>query len=216
MPEIKLYDYWRSSASYRVRIALHLKGLAFECEEVNLLERGQKAPAYTEMNPQGLVPTLEIDGIRLTQSLAIIEYLNDLYPNPPLLPQDPLERARVRQLSQVIAMDIHPICNLNVVQSIVDLAGGNEAIKPRWMREKIRDGLVAFEGLLAQFGSDGEVCFGSAISMADICLMPQIYNADRWGADRSDLRNINRIAEFLSEQDAFRAAYPSNEPREKT
>ncbi|MDD7909863.1 maleylacetoacetate isomerase [Pseudovibrio exalbescens] len=210
MSEIKLYDYWRSSASYRVRIALNLKGLRFETEEVNLLNKEQNSDAYKALNPQGLVPTLVLDGQRFTQSLAIIEYLEEQYPEPKLMPEDALGRARVRQLSYAIAMDIHPICNLGVVQSIVHVSGGNETIKAQWMKEKIRGGLVAFEGLLEQLGTTGATCYGETVSLADICLMPQVYNADRWGADRSDLPRINTIVSALEHHPAFAAAYPKS------
>ncbi len=162
MSNITLYDYWRSSASYRVRIALNLKGLDFETVTVDLLKGEQKAAENLHRNPQGLVPSLDLGGDMMTQSLAIIEYLDELHPSPALMPTTARERARVRTLSHAIAMDIHPVCNLGVVQRIVELAGGDEQIKVNWMREFISKGLGAFEELLGD-GQSGRFCHGEQV-----------------------------------------------------
>ncbi|KZL03625.1 MULTISPECIES: maleylacetoacetate isomerase [unclassified Pseudovibrio] len=207
MSNIKLYDYWRSSASYRVRIALNLKGLSYDMVTVNLLKGEQKTDENLSRNPQGFVPSLDLDGDMLTQSLAIIEYLDELHPSPALLPSTARERARVRALSHAIAMDIHPVCNLGVVQRIVELAGGDDQIKIDWMREFIAKGLDAFEQMLADRQS-GKFCHGDQVGLADICLVPQVYNADRWGVDRSHLTRINAIFEQTEQIEAFQKAAP--------
>ncbi len=207
MSNITLYDYWRSSASYRVRIALNLKGLDFETVTVDLLKGEQKAAENLHRNPQGLVPSLDLDGDMMTQSLAIIEYLDELHPSPALMPTSARERARVRALSHAIAMDIHPVCNLGIVQRIVELAGGDEQIKVNWMREFISKGLGAFEELLGD-GQSGRFCHGDQVGLADICLVPQVYNADRWGVDRSHLTCINAIFEATEQLEAFQKAAP--------
>ncbi|KZL29148.1 MULTISPECIES: maleylacetoacetate isomerase [unclassified Pseudovibrio] len=207
MSNIKLYDYWRSSASYRVRIALNLKGLSYDMVTVNLLKGEQKADENLSRNPQGFVPSLDLDGDMLTQSLAIIEYLDELHPSPALLPSTARERARVRALSHAIAMDIHPVCNLGVVQRIVELAGGDDQVKIDWMREFIAKGLDAFEQMLAD-GQSGTFCHGDQVGLADICLVPQVYNADRWGVDRSHLTRISAIFEQTEQIEAFQKAAP--------
>ncbi|KZK87784.1 Maleylpyruvate isomerase [Pseudovibrio sp. W64] len=207
MSNIKLYDYWRSSASYRVRIALNLKGLSYDMVTVNLLKGEQKADENLSRNPQGFVPSLDLDGDMLTQSLAIIEYLDELHPAPALLPSTARERARVRALSHAIAMDIHPVCNLGVVQRIVELAGGDDQVKIDWMREFIAKGLDAFEQMLAD-GQSGKFCHGDQVGLADICLVPQVYNADRWGVDRSHLTRISAIFEQTEQIEAFQKAAP--------
>ncbi|GHB42761.1 maleylacetoacetate isomerase [Pseudovibrio japonicus] len=207
MSNITLYDYWRSSASYRVRIALNLKGLDFKTVTVDLLKGEQKAAENLQRNPQGLVPSLDLEGDMMTQSLAIIEYLDELHPSPALMPVTARERARVRTLSHAIAMDIHPVCNLGVVQRIVELAGGDEQIKVNWMREFISKGLSAFEQLLGD-GQSGRFCHGDQVGLADVCLVPQVYNADRWGVDRSHLSRINAIVAEADKLDAFRMAEP--------
>ncbi|KZL15404.1 Maleylpyruvate isomerase [Pseudovibrio axinellae] len=210
MSNITLYDYWRSSASYRVRIALNLKSLSYESVTVNLLKGDQKGGENLKRNPQGFVPSLDIDGDMLTQSLAIIEYLDELHPTPALMPATARERARVRILSHAIAMDIHPVCNLGIVQRIVELSGGDESVKVCWMREFISKGLNAFEELLAD-GQSGKFCHGDQVSMADLCLVPQVYNSDRWGADRSHLTRINAICAETEKLAAFKDAAPSQD-----
>lgn len=206
-----LYDYWRSSASYRVRIALNLLGLDYHSEPVDLLQKQHLDQSYRNINPQGLVPSLRIGGRLLTQSLAIIEYLHDITPGSQLLPADPESRSRTRQLAFIIAMDIHPICNLGVVTHITDLADRSvrdaDTIRTEWMRHYITRGLTAFETLLDD-GTAAQFCCGDQPTLADVCLVPQIYNARRWGADLAALPNIRRIAGHCLTLDAFAAAHP--------
>ena len=201
-----LYDYWRSSASYRVRIALNLAGIAYETVVINLPSGEHKAAAHLERNPQGFVPALEIDGLVLTQSLAIIEYLIETR-GAALLPDDAADRARVRALAHAIAMDIHPVCNLSVVKRVLDLAHGDDAMRVDWMRHFISQGLEAFETLL-DHPSTGKFCQGDRPGMADICLIPQIYNAERWGADISRLKRIQAIRKACDAVPAFVSAHP--------
>lgn len=200
-----LYDYWRSSASYRVRIALNLKGVAYRANPVNLLAGAHRGHDHLARNPQGAVPVLDIDGLRLTQSLAIIEYLDETRPERPLLPADPASRARVRALAQVIAMEIHPLCNLSVANRIAAL-GGDEA-RLAWMRAHISRGLDAFEALLARPGT-GRFCHGDTPGLADCCLVPQLYNARRWHLDPDGWPAIARIDAACAGHPAFAAAHP--------
>lgn len=199
---IRLFDYWRSTASYRVRIALELAGLEWRSVPVNLVDGAQRRPEHLERNPQGLVPVLEIDGQRLTQSLAIIEYLDETRALG-LLPADPAERARVRALAQAIAIDIHPVCNLRVAKHAVTQSGGAITMQD-WMRAFIGLGLEAVETML----EGGDFCHGDRVSIADLCLVPQVYNADRWGVDLSAMPKIGRIAAVLADDPAFAAAHP--------
>jgi maleylacetoacetate isomerase len=200
---VVLYDYWRSSASYRVRIALNLAGIAYDSVNVDLLKKDHKSPTHLARNPQGLVPVLEIDGHSFTQSLAILDYLNETR-NMGLLPDDPVQRTKAQALAHVITVDIHPVCNLSVVGYATN---GEEPARTDWMRRFIEPGLAAFEAQLSQF-SQTPYCTGAAVGLADICLMPQLYNAQRWGADYSGCPRINDIAARLSEIPAFQAAHP--------
>lgn len=202
-----LYDYWRSSASYRVRIALNLLGRDYDSRQVNLLTGAHRETPYRDVNPQALLPALVIDGRTLTQSLAIVEYLHATTEGSKLLPDDPVGQARVRQLSYAVAMEIHPVCNLGVAAHAAELAGGGDAAKKAWMQHFISPGLAALEALLAQ-GGTGHFCFGDAPTMADCCLVPQLYNADRWGVDYGDHAHIRRIAERARALPAFAAAHP--------
>lgn len=197
-----LYDYWRSSASYRVRIALRLLGIDFERVPVNLLSGEQKAAPHLARNPQGLVPVLDIDGQRLTQSLAIVEYLAETHPDQGLLPPDPLGRARVRALSHAIAMDIHPICNTGTVNHVLELTGGGDPVRLAWMGKFIGEGLLAFERLL-DHPATGRFCHGDRPTMADICLVPQVYNARRWEVDIGNLTRIGAIVAACERLPAF-------------
>ncbi|WP_269584679.1 maleylacetoacetate isomerase [Roseibium sp. Sym1] len=203
--DIVFYDYWRSSASYRVRIALNLLGLEADYRPVNLLTRAHLEDDYLKLNPQGLLPAVIIDGKTLTQSLAIIEYLDATVPDSSLLPADIDGQYRVRQLSYAIAMEIHPVCNLGVVKHVSDLTGGGDETKVAWMRHFIGKGLAAFENLL---DDDGPFCHGARPTMADCCLVPQLYNADRWGVDISGFARIRRVAGACNALDAFRDAHP--------
>ena len=216
MAEVVLHDYWRSSASYRLRIALGLLGIEYRTVPVDLLKQGHKSPEFLKYNPQGLVPALEIDGLILTQSVAILEYLDETRPGYGLLPSDSIGRHRVRALSHVIAMDIHPICNLGVVRNIMDIATthGEDAnvARSEWMAKYIGSGLAGFEAMLVQ-SPTGDFCHGDRPGMADLCLIPQLYNADRWGVDTSGFHKINVIAERCSAIAAFENAHPDKCPQ---
>lgn len=201
---IKLYDYWRSSAAYRVRIALNLLGLTYTSIPVNLVAGDQRAPENLARNPQGLVPTLEIDGLTLTQSLSIIEYLNETHGG--LLPADPAGKARVRALSYAIAMEIAPICNLSVRNHVAKLTDGAFSAED-WQKHYFRQGLDALERMLA-VPETGRFCHGDHVSMADICMIPQIYNTRRVELDVASWPTINRIVGMLEEIPAFSAALP--------
>jgi len=201
-----LYDYWRSSACYRVRIALNLAGIDYTSVVVNLVDGSHTTAEHLERNPQGFVPALEIDGLMLTQSLAIIEYLVETR-GVALLPDEPAERARVRALSHAIAMDIHPVCNLSVVGEVMRLSGGGDDVRVAWMQKFISKGLEAFEKLL-DYPETGKFCHGDTPGLADICLIPQIYNAERWGADISGLERIQAIRAACDQLPAFANAHP--------
>ncbi|MEY3532704.1 MAG: maleylacetoacetate isomerase [Pseudomonadota bacterium] len=200
----RLYDYWRSSASYRVRMALNLLGVGFEAIPVDLLQAEQVGAANMARNPQGLVPTVEIDGLTLTQSLAIIEYLNDTRGG--LLPADAAGRARVRALSYAVAMEIHPICNLRVGR-YVEAASAGAITMAGWQKKFIGEGLAAVEGLLTH-PATGRFCHGDQITMADLCLLPQVYNARRWEVDVTSYVQICRIVAELEAIPAIAAAHP--------
>lgn len=202
---ITLHDYWRSSASYRVRIALNLLGLEWRSLPVDLLAGAQRGPENLARNPQGLVPTLEIDGLVLTQSLAILEYLDETRAGG-FLPADPAGRARVRALAHAVAMEIHPVCNLSVTRFAAEASGGRIATED-WMRHHIPRGLAALEALL-DHPATGRFCHGDRISLADLCLVPQLYNARRWGVDLAALPRILAIEARLAALPAVAAAHP--------
>jgi maleylacetoacetate isomerase len=203
MSEPVLYDYWRSSAAYRVRIGLNLLGLRYRSQAVDLLSGDQRAAENIARNPQGLVPALEIDGLILTQSLAILEYLDETR-GAGWLPPAPAERARVRALAHAVAMDIHPICNLHVVRHAAALGG---TTTEDWMRHFIPRGFEGLERMLGQ-GRTGRYSIGDAITIADICLVPQVYNARRWGVDLAPFVHILSIESALADVPAFAAAHP--------
>jgi len=206
MSDVVLFDYWRSSASYRVRIALNLAGIPFRSEVVDLVSGAQREAPHLARNPQGLVPVLDIDGLRLTQSLAILDYL-DQTRGLNLLPNDPAARAAVQALAYSVAVDVHPICNLSVAQHATALSGGSGDMPGDWMRHFIRPGLLAFEALLGGF-EQAPYCAGSAPGLADLCLMPQIYNARRWQVDLSDMPRLLSVEAACADHPAFAAAHP--------
>ena len=202
---IILHDYWRSSAAYRVRIALNLSGLAYESRPVDLLTGAHRAPANRARNPQGLVPTLQIDGLVLTQSLAIIEYLGETR-GPSFVPADAPGRARVRALAHVIAMEIAPVCNLSTRTRAAALSGGAISADD-WTRPVMQAGLAAFDTML-DHPATGTYCHGNTVTLADLCLVPQVYNARRIGLDVAALPRIARIIETLEALPEVAAAHP--------
>ncbi|WP_070158044.1 maleylacetoacetate isomerase [Sphingobium phenoxybenzoativorans] len=203
---MKLHGYFRSSASFRVRIALNLKGVAYEDIPHHLVKGEQRAPDYLTVNPQGLVPALEVEGAVLTQSLAICEYLDERYPDPPLLPGGAIARAQVRAFAQVIACDIHPVQNLRVLKRVKALSDTGAA--HIWARETIEEGLASCAELIA--AQPGPYCFGAAVTLADIFLIPQLFNARRFDAAIPDrLLEAERACLTL---DAFQRALPQNQP----
>jgi maleylpyruvate isomerase len=207
---MKLHGYFRSSASYRVRIALNLKGLPAEHLPHHLRKGEQRAPAFLALNPQGLVPALEDDhGAVLTQSLAIIEWLDETHPEPPLLPRDPLRRAKVRAFAQALACDTHPVQNLKVLARLRELGVSEEKVTA-WAGWANREGLAACEKLIA--GEPGPFCFGAAPSLADLCLVPQLANARRFGVDVNAFPRLLKAEAAAKAMTAFADAAPDQQP----
>jgi len=209
---MKLHTYFRSSAAFRVRIALNLKGIAYESAFVHLPKGEHRALAYGAVNPQALVPTLDDAGTLLTQSLAIIEYLDETHPETPLLPKDPPGRARVRSLALLIACEIHPLNNLRVLQHLKRVLGQNEDQINTWYRHWIADGLARFEADLAGAKGTGRFCHGDAPGMADCCLVPQIFNAQRYQCDTTPYPTALRVFAECMKLEAFDRAQPSKQP----
>ena len=206
---MKLYNYFRSSASYRIRIALALKGLPYEYVSVHLAKGEHKQAGYAAMAADGLVPLLELeDGTRLSQSMAIIEYLDDMHPEPALLPTDALSRARVRALAQSIACEIHPLNNLRVLKYLVHELKVEDEAKNTWYRHWVRSGLEAFERQLAQ-QPPSTFCWGETPTLADCCLVPQIYNAQRFDTPLDGLPRTMAVHDACLALPAFQAAQPS-------
>jgi len=201
-----LHDYFRSSASYRVRIALNLKGIGYEAVPVNLLEGAQKAEAYRARNPQGLVPMLELDGLRLTQSLAIIDYLEAKQPEPALLPAGPADRAHVLAIALAIACDIHPLNNLRILKYLSGPLGRPQEARDAWYRHWVVEGLAPLETLAAPRA--GRFLFGDSPTLADVCLVPQLYNARRFEVPLDDFQTLVRAELEANRLEAFAAAHP--------
>jgi len=207
---MKLYTYFRSSAAYRVRIALNLKGLPWEAAAVHLARDGgeQHSDAYRAVNPAALVPTLDDRGVTLTQSLAIIEYLEEMRPQPALLPSNLIARARVRAVAQAIACDIHPINNLRVLKYLTGEMGLSEDQKMQWYRHWVDTGLAAVEAMLADHPDTGQFCHGDTPGLADCCLVPQVYNARRFNCRLDHVPTVMRIVEACEGLPAFQATSP--------
>lgn len=208
---LKLYTYFRSSAAFRVRIALNLKGLAYEPEFVHLAKGEHRKPAYAAVNPQGLVPALGVDGRLLTQSLAILEYLEETHPQPPLLPSDAFGRARVRSISLLIACEIHPLNNLRTLRHLKQSLGQTDEQVNAWYRHWIADGLAKLEAEL-RAPATGRFCHGDAPGMADCCLVPQIFNAKRYQCDLASYPTVMRVFDACMQLDAFARAQPDKQP----
>lgn len=211
---MKLYTYFRSSAAYRVRIALNLKGLSYQAVPVHLLKNGgeQHQDDYRRINPSGLLPAFQDDWITLTQSMAIIEYLEEAHPTVPLLPQDAPGRARVRELAQIIGCDIHPINNLRVLSYLVKQLGLSEQAKTEWYRHWVIEGFQSLEAHLARDPGAGPFCHGDRPTIADCYLVPQVFNAQRFDIDLEAFQNIARINALCTDLPAFKAAHPSRQP----
>jgi maleylacetoacetate isomerase len=207
---MKLYDYYRSTACYRVRIALNVKNINYTTLPVNLVNNGgeQNLPDYLNKNPQGLVPTLDENGHILSQSLAIIEYLDEINPTPPLLPQTPLERAKVRGIAMIIACDMHPLNNLRVLQELRHQFEATDAQVNQWYHHWLEKGFDAIENQLNDLPRKNHVCIGNSIGLADICLIPQVYNANRFNFSMKNYPLINEINEYCLTLPAFINAAP--------
>lgn len=212
--ELCLHSYWRSSAAYRVRIGLNLKGLRYDIAPVHLVRDGgeQRTPAFAGANPQKLVPVLQHGKRMLRQSMAILEYLDEMWPDPPLLPATARERQRVRALAQLVACDIHPLNNLRVLRHFENEWNVPQPERDVWVRHWIVEGFDAFEALLQNHPATGSFCDGQAPTIADCCLIPQVYNARRFGVDLTPYPTIQRIEAACLALPAFDAARPERQP----
>ena len=211
---LTLYSYWRSSAAYRVRIGLNIKGLDYRIQPVHLVRDGgeQRAENYRALNPQQLVPTLLHGERRIIQSMAILEYLDECWPKPALLPADARGRARVRALSQLVACDIHPLNNLRVLQYLKRELGAEQSATDEWTRHWMREGFSAMQAMLADSTETGTFCHGESPTMADCCLIPQLYNARRFELDLAPYPELTRIETNALALPAFDRARPENQP----
>jgi maleylpyruvate isomerase len=215
---MQLYNYFRSSASFRVRIAMNLKGLPFDYNAIHLVKHGgeQLKDEFLSLNPEGLVPVMIDDArdppTKLTQSLAIIEYLDEIHPEPPLLPREAIERGRVRALALSIACEIHPLNNLRVLRYLTQVLKVDEDAKNAWYRHWVEGGLAAFDAQLASSSMTGRFCHGDSPTLADVTLVPQIFNAQRFNCDLARLATTMRIFDACMELDAFKQAVPSEQP----
>ena len=211
---MELFTYFRSSAAYRARIALNLKGLKAEPHFIHLVKDGgqQHKPEFRKVNPQGFVPALVDHGHVLTQSLAIIEYLEETHPQPPLLPKDAIGRARVRALSLIIAADIHPLQNTRIMKYLEQELKQDEAARKRWIVRWITEGFTALEKMLAEDPATGEFCHGDTPTMADVLLVPQMFSARRFGAELEAFPTLRRLDEHCQLLKAFQDAAPAKQP----
>ncbi|RZJ02788.1 MAG: maleylacetoacetate isomerase [Brevundimonas sp.] len=205
-----LHGYWRSGAAYRTRIALNLKGLAYEQRGHDLRTGGQKDPAYVALNPQGMVPALEVDGAVLTQSPAILEWLEEAHPEPPLLPRALADRAHVRAMAALVACDIHPLNNLRVGKALRESFGADQAAVDAWAGRWITPGFEALETLVSQHGAGWS--FGDTPTLADCFLIPQIYSARRFNVALDGFPRLLAVNERAAEHPAFAAAHPDRQP----
>ena len=209
MPQALLYDYYRSSAAYRVRIALNVKGVEYESRPISLVEGKQKSEEYRALNPQGFVPMLEIDGHRLVQSLAIINYLDLRFPTPPLIPTPAVERAHVVAMALMVACDIHPLNNLRVLKYLKNDLGHSQEEVDAWYAHWISEGLPALEAFAAPRA--GKFLFGDSPTAADVCLVPQLFNARRFNVPLDDYPTLVRADENANRLEAFAAAHPDRQ-----
>ncbi|KTD40889.1 maleylacetoacetate isomerase [Legionella parisiensis] len=207
---MKLYDYFRSTACYRVRIALNLKNIAYEKINIHLVNHGgeQHSPEYRKINPQELVPSLEINGKVINQSLAIIDYLDETYPTPPLLPQNPLDKATVKSLALIAACDMHPLNNLRVLNRLKEQFQANETQVTEWYHHWLKAGFDAFEANLRPIERSQSFCFGNTVTLADLCLIPQVYNANRFYFAMDNYPLINEINSHCLTLEPFKKAAP--------
>ena len=206
-----LYTFFRSSAAYRTRIALNVKGVDYESIPVHLRTKEHRSADYRALNPQALVPALDHDGTVIPQSLAIIEYLDEIVPEPPLLPESPRDRAMVRAMAQLIASEMHPLCNLRVLLYLKNELGHADDEVNAWYHHWVAEGFGSLEVMAARYSADGKTCFGDSITLADICLVPQHFNAERFDCDLTPYPTLQKINAALIERPAFAAAHPSRQ-----
>ncbi len=211
---IHFYGYFRSSCAYRCRIAFNLKGVAHDFTSVHLRRNGgeQHAPDFKAINPQGLVPSITDGDFQLNQSMAIVEWLDETHPEPPFLPDTPNERAKVRAFAQMIACDIHPLQNLRVLLYLKNELGQDDAAKDAWLQRWLGDGLQACDAYIAREGTESTFCFGDTPGLAEICLVPQVFSAHRFGVDLSNMPNVTRVYDACQALPAFADAAPSKQP----
>ncbi|HJW26986.1 MAG TPA: maleylacetoacetate isomerase [Rhodocyclaceae bacterium] len=209
---LKLYGYFRSSATYRVRIALNLKGIPYETVPVHLVQGEQRAPGYLAVNPAGLVPALDDHGRIITQSLAIVEYLDELHPRPPVLPGAAADRARIRAIALAVACEIHPLNNQSVLRYLTDTLGIDPAAKDAWYCHWVEKGLATVERLLADDRRTGAFCHGDTPTLADCCLVPQVFNAQRFACRLDRVPTVMGIYDQCMALEAFQRAAPGNQP----
>ena len=207
----QLYTFFRSSTSFRLRIALAYKRLDYEPHYVSLPKMEHRVPSYRDINPQGLVPLLVEGGRSLIQSMAIIEYLDEVYPDPPLMPKDPIGRVYVRSVSQILGCEIHPLNNVRVLKHLKAQFDADEAATNAWYEHWIAEGLSGLEGYLTREGMSGDFCYGDTVTMADICLVPQIFNARRFNCPLDAYPKLLAITDRCMTLDAFRTTEPSTQ-----